>query len=187
MYDILSLKGGVEQKMKILITGVGITGKSLLSELLRDIFSGSGFDVEYFETDYKDIPKEFSENKINIVEDVHGTLPKEAVLPLNSYDLILYVQPSVISHILFWLKRMIDWFKTGKYSWDKNIGWYGTGKSYDIQNIFPIFRAFLRDFRNRKKWISNDLRELSSSRYVTVRSRWTYKGIKFSVKKTFAT
>ena len=187
MYDILSLKGGVEQKMKILITGIGITGKSTFRKSLRDVFSDIGLDVKDFDADYEKIPSEFSKNTIYLIEDVHGTLPKEAVLPLNSYDLILYVRPSVISHILFWLKRMIDWFKTGKYSWDKNIGWYGTGKSYDIQNIFPIFRAFLRDFRNRKKWISNDLRELSSSRYVTVRSRWTYKGIKFSVKKTFAT
>ena len=174
--------------MKVLITGIGITGKSLLSGLLKDIFSGSGFDVEYFETDYEKIPKEFVDNKINIIEDVHGTLPKEAVLPLNSYDLILYVQPSVISHILFWLNRMIVWFKVGQYSWDKKYGsWYGTGKPYDFRNIIPIFRAFLRDFKNRRKWISSDLKEISLFRYVIIRSQWIPGGIKFSVKKTFAT
>lgn len=165
--------------MKFLVTGIGITGKSILSELLKKVFSISGFDVEYIETDYEIIPGEFSESKIYIIEDVHIT-GEEAVLPLNSYDLILYVQPSLISHILFWTNRMINWFKTGKYSWDKKYGWYGTGKSYDFRNIFPIFKAFLYDFRNRKKWISSDLKKISSFRCAVIRSQWIPNGIKFS-------
>lgn len=145
--------------MKVLITGIGITGKSTLRRLLSDILSKTGVDVKDFETDYEKIPKisnNFFENTIYLIEDVHGTLSKEAVLPLNSYDLILYVQPLVISHILFWVNRMISWFKTGQYSWDKNYGWYGTNRSYDFHNIVPIFRAFLHDFKNRRKWISSD-------------------------------
>lgn len=174
--------------MKVLITGIGITGKSTLRKLLRDILSETGVDVKDFDVDYQKIPNDFSENTIYLIEDVRGTLPKEAVLPLNSYDLILYVQPSVISHILFWLNRMISWFKVGQYSWDKKYGsWYGTGKPYDFRNIIPIFRAFLRDFKNRRKWISSDLKEISLFRYVIIRSQWIPGGIKFSVKKTFAT
>ena len=173
--------------MKILITGIGITGKSTFRKLLRDILSAAGLDVKDFDADYKKIPNDFSKNTIYLIEDVHGTLAKEAVLPLNSYDLILYIKPSIISHIFFWISRSVIWFKVGKYSWDKDIGWYGSGKPYDLRNIFPIFRAFLRDFRNRKKWISMDLRELSSFHYTVIRSQWTFRGIKFSVKKTFAT
>jgi len=175
--------------MKVLITGIGITGKSTLRKLLReqklsrDILSETGVDIKDFDADYQKIPNDFSEDTIYLIEDVHGTLPKEAVLPLDSYDLILYVRPSVCLHILFWVGRMIVWFKIGQFSWDKNYGWHGTNKPYDFCNIIPIFKVFLRDFRNRKKWISRDLKRISSFPYVIVCSRWTLRGIKFSIQK----
>lgn len=184
--------------MKILITGIGITGKSTLRKLLKKIFSDNGLNVRDFDADYdcQKNPEKFTENTIYIIEDVHATISKESILPLSSYDLILYAQPSIISHILFWIHRMIIWFENGQYSYDQKNGWRGTGKQYDLRNIFPIFKMFLRDFKNRRKWISNDLKEISSFRYAVIRSQWIYNGIKFSwifkkikfsVKKTFAT
>ena len=171
--------------MKVLITGIGITGKSTLRKLLRDILSETGVDIKDIDADYEKIPNDFSENTIYLIEDIHGTLPKEAVLPLKSYDLILYVQSSVISHILFWAGRMMVWFKIGQFSWDKNYGWHGTNRSYDFRNIVPIFKAFLRDFRNRKKWISRDLKEISSLPCVVISSQWTFQGVKFSIQKKY--
>ena len=173
------------EQMKILITGIGITGKSTLRKLLRNILSETAMDVKDFDADYQKIPNDFSENTIYLIEDVHGTKPDEAVFPLKSYDLILYVQPSLVSHVLFWAGRMMVWFKVGQFSWDKNYGWHGTNRSYDFRNIIPILKVFLRDFRNRKRWISNDLKELSSFRYVVIHSQWTFGRIEFIIRKKY--
>lgn len=169
--------------MKVLITGIGITGKSTLRNWLAKIFSDIGFNVKEFDADYDygKIPFVFSGSTVYVVEDVHATTD-EAIAPLNSYDLIFYVQTNIYTHILFWLSRMITWFKNGQYSWDQKNGWCGTGRRYDLHNVIPIHKAFLRDFRNRKKWVSGDLRKISASKtpFRIVQSQWKFpKRIKF--------
>lgn len=171
--------------MKVLITGIGITGKSAFRELFAKIFSDGGLSVKEFDADYdlQKIPNDFLGKTIYIIEDIHGTT-EEAVLPLSAYDLILYLRPKIFTHILFWLGRMIIWFGKGIYSWDQKNGWRGTGRRYDFRNIIPILKEFLRDFRNRKIWIDRDMKAISASQvpFRIVQSKWkSPKTIKFCV------
>lgn len=168
----------------IVITGVGITGKSLFRELLAKIFSNTGLNVKEFDADYDygKIPLFFTGSTTYIVEDVHATTD-EAIAPLDSYDLIVYVKTGICANILFWLSRMITWFKNGQYLWDQKNGWCGTGKKYNFRNIPPILKGFLRDLRNRKKWIDKDIKAILASKvpYVIIQSQWAPKHIKFCV------
>lgn len=179
--------------MKILITGIGITAKSTLRRLLVGRLRDFGLSVEQYDADrfeevrdpadidcLKVLPDTFQKNTVYIVEDVHGPL-LSATLPLESYDLILYLKSDIFSHLIFWLKRAWAWFKTGRFSWGPEKGWRGTGKAYDFRNIIPVLKTMLRDFQNRKKWISGDLWTISSFPHIIVYSKWTRRGIKFSI------
>ena len=168
---------------KILITGIGITGKSTFRAWLAKIFSDAGFDAKEFDADYDygKIPNIFSGSATYVIEDVHATT-NEAIATLDSYDFIFYVQTDIYTHILFWLSRMIAWFQNGQYSWDQKDGWLGTDRRYDLRNVIPILKGFFRDFRNRKKWVSDDLRKISASKvpFRIVQSQWKFrKKIKF--------
>lgn len=179
--------------MKILITGIGITAKSTLRRLLVRKLKDFGLSVDQYDADrfeelrdpadidcLKVLPDAFQENVVYVIEDVHGPL-SSATLPLESYDLILYLKPDIFSHLMFWLSRAWVWFKIGQFSWEPERGWLGTGRAYDIRNIVPIFKTVLRDFQNRKKWISEDLKIISSFSHLVVHSQWTWRGIKFSI------
>ncbi|MBU2635110.1 hypothetical protein KJ841_01385 [Patescibacteria group bacterium] len=179
--------------MKILITGIGITAKSTLRRLLKGVLRDFGLSVEQYDADkfeelrstadidcLKALPDTFQENVVYIIEDVHGPL-SSASLPLESYDLILYVKPDIFSHLMFWLQRTWAWVKIGRFSWEPERGWLGTGKAYDFRNIFPILKTLFRDFQNRKKRISQDLKIISSFPHLIVHSKWTHHGIKFSI------
>lgn len=173
--------------MKILITGVGITGKSSFRRFLVDFLKEHGRIVEQYDADeFKELreprdagckkPTHFDPNVTYVIEDIHGTIPDEAFLPIKEYDLIIYLLPGFFSHIMFWLPRMWKWFQIGHYSWEKT-GWKGTGKYYDPRNIIPIIKAFLRDMQNRKKWIKGDLDAIKSIRHTIVRPVWKSSGI----------
>ena len=176
--------------MKILITGVGITGKSTFRRTLKRLISIMGMSVEDFDGDYneEEIPKKFKEETVYIIEDVHGTPEtEETCLPLNAYDLIIYLLPTPASHLIFWLSRVWIWFQEGKGSWDKTRkSWLGSGKKYDPLNI-PLFLGLLiHDFRNRRMWINRDVKILSQFRDLAiVQPQWTMKGIKFNLTHHF--
>lgn len=178
--------------LKILITGIGITAKSTLRRLLVGELRGFGLTVEHFDADrfrelrdpadidcLEALPDTFQEKVIYIIEDVHGL--SSASLPLESYDLILYIKPDIFSHLIFWLKRAWVWVKIGRFSWEPERGWLGTGRAYDFRNIVPILKTILRDFQNRKKWISEDLKSIFPFPHLIVHSKWTCHGIKFIV------
>ena len=59
----------------------------------------------------------FQEKVIYIIEDIHGPF-----IPLESYDLILYIKPDIFSHLIFWLKRAWVWVKIGRFSWKPERG-----------------------------------------------------------------
>lgn len=179
--------------MKILITGIGITAKSTLRRLLVRKLRDFGLSVDQYDADrfkelrnpadidcLKALPDTFQKNVVYVIEDVHGPL-SSAALSLESYDLILYLKPDIFSHLMFWLQRIWAWFKIGRFSWDSEKGWRGTGKAYDFRNIIPILKTMLRDFQNRKKWVTEDLKSISSFPHLIVHSKWTWRGIKFSV------
>jgi len=179
--------------MKILITGIGITAKSTLRRFLVGMLRDFGLSIEQYDADrfeelrdpadidcLKALPDTFRENVVYIIEDVHGSL-SSASLPLEGYDLILYVKPDIFSHLIFWLQRSVIWFKIGHFSWDLERGWRGTGKAYDCRNIIPIVKTIFRDFKNRKKWISEDLKTISHFPHLVVYSKWTCHGIRFMV------
>lgn len=173
--------------MKILITGIGITGKSSFRRFLVDFLKKYGWAVEQYDADeFKELrdvrdinckmPEKFDAQTMYVIEDIHGTILNESFLTIKEYDLIFYLLPNLFSHIMFWLPRMWKWFQIGHYSWEKT-GWKGTGKSYDLRNIIPIIKAFLCDMQNRKKWIEEDLRVIKSKRHHVIRPIRKISGI----------
>ena len=180
--------------MKILITAIGITGKSTLRRRLVKLLRDSGLSVNHYDADeFKEVrdtadkdclgklPENFLKDAIYIIEDIHAPL-ESAILPLKSYDFILYVKTGFFSHLLFWLPRMIIWFNQGKFSWEQETGWMGTGKPYDPRNICPMVKELLNNFRNRKRWIAEDLKIIRSYPHIIVRSIWNWNGPKFKLK-----
>lgn len=186
------------KKLKVLITGVGITGKSTFRRELYLKLRKKGISAEHFDADkfeeirhpidrscLKQLPEKFDDKVKYIIEDIHSTMPfssseEKPVLPLKDYDLIFYLLPDFFSHLFFWLPRMRIWFQNGYFSWEAGQGWQGTGKSYDLRNLPGILKNFLRDFKNRQKWIKEDKKILSFSLVVIIHPRWTRKGIRFS-------
>jgi hypothetical protein len=169
-------------RLKILITGVGLVGKSTFRRTLKRLISVMGMSTEDIDGDYQELPTDFKEGVVYVIEDVHGTT-SEACLPLADYDLVLYLLPTPLSHFIFWLKRIWIWFQIGRGSWDKHRkGWLGSGKRYDILNIPLFIKLLLYDFWNRRKWITQDTEILSQVKDVVVfKPRWTKKGILFNL------
>ena len=154
--------------MKILITGLGITGKSTFRQLIAVQLQANNDKVVCLDLDYQrdQLPQEFDPDSIYILEDVHGPTPN-AVIPIKSFDQIFYLQPGWLTHLRFWLSRMKIWFGNGKFGWDADKGekgeWLGTGKPYDLANILPILKDFWSHFKVRKQTIKNDLRVISAT------------------------
>ena len=153
--------------MKILITSIGVSGKSTFRKRLYALLSNIhnliifDFDLDY---DRAKLPKIFEPDRIYILEDVHGPT-KNAVFPLPQYDLIFYLLPDFWQHLRFWLKRMKIWFENGNYAWDADIGekgaWAGTDKPKDWANIPGIIKYFYRHFSKRNIHLKEDLEVLN--------------------------
>lgn len=180
--------------MKVLITGIGITGKSTFRRLLVEKFCEFGLRVEHFDMDkfeelrhpsdidcQKELPRVFQGNAVYIIEDVHGLIIGESAIELGKYDLIFYLWPNFFSHFLFWLSRAIVWFKRGRFSWEARAGWNGTGKPRDWRNVVPIVREFYQNFKNRKEWIKKDVKVITTFPHFIVRSFWTKEGPNFKI------
>jgi len=154
--------------LKILITSIGITGKSTFHKWLATVLCNFSHEVLALDLDYErdKIPKEFKPETIYIFEDVHGPC-KNAVIPLKEYDLVLYLRPSWLIHLKFWSKRMIRWWENGQFAWDADKGkkgaWAGTNKRYDWHNIPGIIRYFWDHFPRRRTTIKEDLITLIAS------------------------
>jgi hypothetical protein len=181
--DALSL-----EKAKILITGIGISGKSTFRRALFDYIKNEGKEVEHYDADnfkairhpldelcLKKLPENF-DNKIYLIEDIHGPLSKGAIMPISDYNKIFYVLPDIKSHHLFWAQRMVNWYENGTFSWEADSGWSGTGKPRDPANIEGIINAYQHDMKNRKKWIKEDLDVISKYPHTIVKSVWTKEG-----------
>lgn len=182
--------------MKILITAIGITGKSSLRRKLVGLLKNSGLSAAHYDADefkelrdpadkdcLKKLPENFLKETMYVIEDIHAPL-KSAILPLESYDFILYVEAGFFSHLLFWLPRIIIWFKQGKFSWEQKQGWKGKGKPKDLRNIIPILKDFFRNLKNRRKWIREDLERIEPHPHIIIQSIWTRKGPKFRLNLT---
>jgi len=160
-------KGGA--KLKILITGLGITGKSSLLKWLKTflplIQNTIMLDLDY---DREKLPKAFEPNILYVLEDVHGPT-KNAVIPLIEYNLILYLLPSWFTHLKYWLARMHIWYQLGLYAWDPDKDQRrGTGKSKDWRNLPGIFKEFVAHFPKRSSTIDEDLVVLKTSSITTL-------------------
>lgn len=173
-------------EVKILITGIGITGKSSFRRHFVDYLKRDDKTIEYYDTDeFKELrdlkdsnckkPTYFDPNITYVIEDIHGTT-EESFLPVKEYDIIIYLLPGMLSHAMFWFSRMWKWFQEGRYSWEKT-GWKGTGKGYDPRNIFPIIKTFLCDMKNRKRWILEDLDTIRTTRHYILHPSWKSSGI----------
>ena len=154
--------------MKILITGLGITGKtSFLFWLKTVLFKGLKAVILDLDYEREKLPKTFEPENLYIFEDVHGPTPN-AVIPISDYDLILYLLPSWFTHLKYWLARMQIWYQLGLYAWDPDEGRRkGTGKSKDWRNIPGIFREFWAHFPKRGHTIGEDFLALKTSGITT--------------------
>ena len=169
--------------MKILITGIGITGKSTFRRTLKKIFPW----VIDIDGDYQKTPESFDDNQAYIIEDVHA-LTDEACLSLDNYNLIIYLLPDLFTHTLFWLKRVWRWFQIGNGSWDKKRqGWLGSGKRYDLGNIPLFLGLMIWDLSRRRQWINEDVDVLSKfkNKTVLIPVRLDRRGIKFVIPYKF--
>ncbi len=174
--------------MKILICGIGIVGKSSFRRRLYSFLSNlcrvNHYDADKFNEARcaEDRNCTLTKADILIIEDVHGT-DNEAIFPLSDYDIIFYIKAGAFSHVLFHFSRMWQWFRSGKFAWDRNIEkWKGTGKSYDLSNAIPIFQEFFRDMKNQKKWLREDLDTLKEHKHQIILSRWSLNGPKWIIK-----
>jgi hypothetical protein len=174
--------------LKILITSVGITGKSTFLKWLTNFLTNLPCQVIALDLDYQraEIPNEFDSGTIYLLEDVHGPT-KKAVIPLSEYDLVLYMQPSWLTHLRFWLDRMLKWYENGKFAWDADVGkkgsWAGNDKPRDLRNIPGIFKYFWNHFPKRGKTIKEDLVTLKISgirTYIIIPSgKWRKRAYTF--------
>jgi hypothetical protein len=170
--------------LKILVTGLGITGKSTFCRLIADLHRHSNEEVIYLDLDLDHdrdkLPATFEYRTTYIIEDVHGPTA-QAVLPLQSFNQVYYLQPSWLTHLRFWLSRMWIWFKNGQFAWDADKGekgqWLGTGRPYDLANLLPIIRDFWSHFKTRKQTIKKDLEVIEASciNYLIIvpKKKWT--------------
>lgn len=179
--------------MKILITGIGITGKSTLRRSLVKALRSCGISAEHYDADqFEELrhsadadcldaqPENFSDDTVYVIEDVHGPM-NSAALPLEDYDLVLYLEPDVVSHAKLWLPRVLAWFRKGGFAWEAGAGWQGTKKAYDPRNVVPILKEVARNFWNRKKWIRKDIETIRPFPHVVIRVACTKKGPRFGL------
>lgn len=179
--------------MKILIAGLGITGKSTLRRKIVGVLKNMGLSPIHCDSDgFKEVrckedadclgkvPGNIPGEAILVVEDVRGTTERAAV-PIEDFDLILYVKTGLFSYILFWLPRVIAWFRRGQFAWDRKNGWKGTGIPSDPRNIIPIARELYGMLLNRKVWLKEDAACLAGKPHVIVHSTWTTSGPRFSL------
>lgn len=158
--------------MKILITGLGITGKSTFRKLFAQRSAVNGLPIWALDLDYErdKIPREENSDIVYVYEDVHGPT-KKAVIPLPEYDLIFYLLPSWLTHLRFWLSRMNIWFQNGKFAWDadKSKGeWAGTRKPYDLRNIPGIVKYFWHHFAKRNQEIKKDFEVMRKAKIPVI-------------------
>lgn len=179
--------------MLILITGIGITGKSSFRRNLVGILRSLGLKTEHFDADkftdirdprdkdcLKELPQKFEKGIFYIIEDIHATAEK-SVLPLKSYDLIFHLDPDFLSHVRLWLNRMKFWYLSGKFSWEPETGWKGSGNPKDPMNVIPILKEFYRDMYSRRKWIEQDIEKISCHNYISVKPCWKRGNIQFKI------
>jgi hypothetical protein len=182
--------------MLVLITGIGNVGKSSFRRHKVKELRALGCRVEHYDHDrffilrhpedadiLNKIPTSFDVNTIYLIEDVNA-LEEDRALIISKYDFVYYIHSGLLSHMRFWFSRIWSWFVKGEYSWQAGDKWQGTGKKYDVKNIFPILKIFFREIISRKKWIRKDLETLKSCNVnlTMVRSRWSKKGARFTTE-----
>lgn len=185
--------------MKILITGLGISGKSTLRRRLVALSKKAcgtpffQFDADRFEEVRDPLDAEqaikdparclrllldgkvANRKRLIVVEDVHA-LDEKAVAPLALYDLVLYVEADPLSYVRFWLDRAKRWYENGQFSWKPGRGWLGTGKANDSRNLLPIAKEFARACAKREEWLREDAEALRDCLVVRVKSHWNPAG-----------
>jgi len=177
------------ERLKILITGIGIVGKSTFRRALKPFLSEILSRIKPIrlvvdiDGDYDEMPNNFDKETLYIIEDVHGPTPK-ACLPIQDYDLIFYLLPTFLSHLTFWLKRITKWFENGEGGWDKETkSRVGNGHSHSLLNLPIFFKLLIRDLKNRRKWIKEDKEALLpfSEKTTFVYPQWKDKKIRFNL------
>ncbi len=183
---------------RILITGLGTSGKTTYRRLLVRTLEEWGFTVYHYDADGFGIqarhPDDLGEKILPfghvddqdslawyLVEDVRG-LSDGGFFPMDRYDSIIYVRPSsLIEHARMILSRGKRWFETGKFDWTRESGWRGTGRPHDWQNLWPITKIVCRRLLASRKGVRQDLAILSRLPvpYLVIRSRWTESGVTF--------
>jgi len=165
--------------MKILITGIGSSGKTTFRKELIKLLNCPSIDLDY--DNLQDIHNRVS--CLLVVEDVRATT--ENVALLGNFDIIIYILPGLFSHNIFWLKRLWRWCQNGKGAWKRDHGWLGNSKPYDPRNIPLFLPELLHNLRNRSKWIEEDKIILSKfPNLIVFYSSWSGKGISFTLAFT---
>jgi hypothetical protein len=183
--------------MKILITGLPVSGKSTLRRRLVGLTSA--LEVPFFQCDVDGFPAlrdtrdaincvrihdlvKLEGKELLLVEDVNPGLYRTGI-SLSDYALIVYVVPGLFAYWLFLLSRGWQWFLLGRYAWTLKSGWHGTGRVRDWRNILPILKVIGRAVWLRSLWIDLDKKQLSgfTGQVIFLRSSWTRRGPVFRI------
>jgi hypothetical protein len=157
--------------LKILVTGLGITGKSSFLRWLKSFMPLIQRTVILDLDHERDLlPETFFLGTVYVLEDVHGPTDK-AAFPLKEYTLVFYLLPSWYTHFKYWRDRMTIWYENGQYAWDPDKGdhgeWCGTGRAKDWRNLPGIINYFLTHFLKRWQTIGDDFVALKTSSTLT--------------------
>lgn len=172
---------------KILITGLGTSGKTTYRRRLVKSQKARGFKVSFHDADA------FTESRhpddvgdVVLVDDVAcvDAYIVEDVRALSGsvdcYDEIVYVMPeSFCEHAKMILSRAKRWFELGRFDWMRESGWKGTGQPNDWRNVLPIAKIVIVRLWSTKKRYRKDLRALADKPCRFVRSRLGQDGVEF--------
>ena len=152
-----------------MITGIGVVLKSTLGRKIEQWFNGNKKKCQRIDLDHKTrkeyqdaLQKEKEDSEIVlIIESCHGLEEKMHtkdyhVIPNDpkSYNLIIYLLPPK-NHNRMWARRGYEWFSEGIVDLTQ-----GNGKKYSPKNLPSIFKKISHNFRNRKRWVEEDLERI---------------------------
>lgn len=177
--------------MKIAIFGLPNSGKSRFRRDIVRLVRQFGFWAEHWDADRFDVvrfpddadcrkpfesPQEDPET-VWIIEDVRGT-GSGAWKGVHAYDLVFYLDPGFFSHLLFWLSRGRQWFRSGTIDWRRDEGWERETAPRDWRIIPIIAVKIIRQMFMRTFWRKSDREMLRSSGVpvVEIRPCWTRGG-----------
>jgi hypothetical protein len=147
-----------KDQFNILVTGLSIAGKATLRRLVTNVFlQDNPQKVASIDRDYMRYPKDLMlQQGVNVIEDMHGLDQKPPYdQDIAMYDLVLYVQPSEVSHIKMIASRGKVWQEATHRKADLTDP---DSKIEDnvLEKMFQSMRSQGKAYRSRQQVLTED-------------------------------